>query len=420
MSQKKYSNFLFNLTRDLIWAQWNRIGLNGTGGINRYSVDIESALIAAAYGSRLDGRLYEGVWAWLERYGVLVNAERLSTLICQQNDEWVARFLGALLQKINPSQWKGVINQCKKLCSQSWEKTPLLIHSTQKRWRSGDPVMLQWGIIYDLLSPGQKMKDHAMILRCNSLIRYRYLFGAMIRADVIYLLSISHKCQQKRELDFLTSVRLAERLSCYLSTIHRIQKDLENGGFIQSVEAARKNRSLTTWLVQDMQFLERGTDYDLGAIHWIKMNALLFALLKLTMDFETIQNETILKVHIQEFQIEYFPTLMDHKAHVPTPYGTAMGPLEKYSVNQLVDMITQPLVSFYRILCGIILIRCRKCNKVFDSPIQGNLSSLIKSDLPNNRVVCPHCSFCFLTSNPDFFYYDALGSEQTISFQGVS
>lgn len=352
MPQKK-SNALLNSIRDLLWAQWNRMGLNGTGGINRYSVDIEASLVGAGYGARLDGRLYEGVWGWLQRYGSVVNAERLATLIHEQNDEWVTRFLGALLENTNSVQWKGVIKRCQNLCSQSWKDTPLLMNVPKEKWRDQDPTMAKWGILCSRLSPSQKMKDHAMILNTNILMKYRYLCGTVIRSDVLYLLGVSHHCQAKREIDFLTSVRLADRLRCNPATIHRIQKNFEAGGFIQPIEEVKKRGLMTTWLVQDIPLLQRDQDYDLGIVDWVKINSMLRALLKLISELKTDQNEAISKTRLQKFQSDFFPLLLDHHIPVPTPYGNAFTSLEEYSVNYLTDMIVQALMKFYRILCCI-------------------------------------------------------------------
>lgn len=415
--QKKYSESICDLMLTIIWAQWNRMGLNGTGGINRYSVDIESALIAAGYGSRLDGRLYEGMWTWLERYESIVNAERLATLIGEQNDEWIARFLGSMFEKINPSPWKGVLKKCEQLCSTSWKATPLLLHAVHKRWREEDPVMSKWGILYDRVTPQQKMKTHNVIIYTNALMRYRYVYGTVIRADVLYMLSLSPGSYLNRKVDFLTSVCLADRLRCHLSTIHRIQKDFEEACFIEPLGEVKKNRALrTTWLMKEIPFLSRVEGYDLGMIDWVKINNLFGALLSMIVELGALQNETIAKARLQDFQSHYFGVLKDHGIPVPTPYGTALGPLAEYSIEKLMDMIHESLLGFYRILCCVLLLRCRKCCHVFDAPFQGNMSSMKESSLVNNRMTCPHCEFQFLTSKPDFFYYDGLGREQAIFF----
>ncbi|OGQ07537.1 MAG: hypothetical protein A3G32_01280 [Deltaproteobacteria bacterium RIFCSPLOWO2_12_FULL_40_28] len=415
--QNNYSKNLLSIVRDVIWAQWNRLGLHGTGGINCYSTDIESSLILAAYGSRLDGRFYEGVWCWLKCYGNLVNGQRLATLIASSNDEWIARFFGGLLENTDPKQWKGVIQQCKKLLSLPLNLEPLLIHSVKREWRARDPVLSKWGVLYNQVIPTQKMQDHERILLNNSLMRYRYLYGTVIRADVFYLLSVSHHCRIKREIDFLTTVRLADRLCCYISTIHRIQKNLETGGFIHaSGELKKKRAKMTTWVVKDLPCLQSTAGYDLGTIDWIKINAWLIAIFKLTLALEKIEYESISKVRIQEFQSETFHLLTDHGVHLPLSYGSTLGPLQDYSIEALMKMLVEALQMFYRIICCIILVRCRTCRIVFQSPIQGNPASMIQITLINNTITCPHCKAKLLLSKPDFFYYDGLGREQELKF----
>ena len=413
--QKKYNQILFLHIGDIIRAQWNRIGFNGTGGVNHYSVDIESALMVSGYGARLNGRLYEGIWGWLKRYGSLVNAERLSTLIRDANDEWASRFLGGLLEKIDSLQWRGVIEKCKKSRSTSWKETPLLIHAPAGKWRVRDSVLSKWGILYDRLEPSHKLQDHHLILSKNPLMRYRYAYGAVIRADILYLLSVAHHCPTKREIDFLTSVRLAERLSCHLSTIHRIEKDFEEGGLIEPIGEIKKKRALmTTWIAKDVPFPKVHPDYDLGMIDWIQINRLLTGLFHLILKLEMNPNEIIAKAALQQFQIDYFPVLADHSIPLAPPYGTALGALEKYSVEELAGIIVHALLTFHRIICRLLLVRCKKCENVFDSPIQGEISTMANVILEKNIMECPRCRSEFSTAKSDFFYLDGLGYEKTI------
>ncbi len=344
--QKKYRTSIVNLVRDLVWAQWNRMGLNGTGGTNRYSVDIEASLIAAGYGSKLDGRLYEGVCSWIKLYGNIINKERLATLIYKRGDEWIARFLGALLESTDETQWKGVIKKCRSMCSPSWKKASLLINADIDTWHDKDPIMQKWGISRARLIPKQKMQEHNIILQNNVWMQYRYLYGATTRADIMYLLAVSHNCRNKREIDFLTSVRLADRLCCHLSTIYRIQEDLEKGGFIE--------RTMGTWTIvaKNSLLIKSSEDYDIGIIDWVKINTFIDALLQLANELEEEKNEVILKSRVQVFQINYFPIFfIDHYIEAPGAYGMGLGPLEKFSTDQLFAMVEEATRLFYGIIC---------------------------------------------------------------------
>ncbi len=335
----------------IIWAQWNRLGLNGTGESNHYSVDIESALIAAAFGSRLDGRLFEGVRAWLNRYGALVNGERMATLTRDANDEWSARFLGALFEGIDPVQWKGVIKRCASSRSPSWKRTPLLIRSANKGWRDKDPIWEKWGIIADRTSPRPKMQDHNTVLRHNALMRYRALYGTIVRADVFYLLSVHHHSRTTRGWNLPTTVNLAHLLHCHPSTIHRIQKELERGGFIEPLDASRKRRSSTgAWPLRDLPLLPTEEGDDLGIVDWVGINSLLHDTFTLAAELETNPDEAIAKVSLQDFQTRNFPLLIDHGVVIPKASGVALGPLGTHSLDELVGIITKALASFVQII----------------------------------------------------------------------
>lgn len=329
--QKKYSGDIFNIARNIIWAQWNRLGLNGTGGINHYSVDIESSIVAASNIALLDGRLHEGLWSWVKHYGHIINAERLSTIISSKNNEQIAHFFISLLSNIDETKWNGVIKRCTKLLSTSSKRNIPLIHTVLK----------------------DKLQNPDMVLQNNAIVRYRLLYGTVMRADVLYLLSISHKTKTKREIDFLTSARLASYLGCQVSTIHRIQKDLEHGDFIYPPRNFERNQAIITWRAKELDFLKIAEGYELGIIDWIRINSLLSAAIDLADQLEICENKLILKSHIVEFQKKYFPILCDHDVPMLTEYGNSLGPLEKYSVNELANIIVSGLSTFYDIICNI-------------------------------------------------------------------
>lgn len=67
---------------------------------------------------------------------------------------------------------------------------------------------------------------------------------------------------------------------------------------------------------------------------------------------------------------------------------------------------------------NVLMLQCPKCNGEFKSPIQGSIKSLVQTALINNTIECPFCKELFLTSKPDFYYYDNNGDKQPISFKG--
>ena len=67
---------------------------------------------------------------------------------------------------------------------------------------------------------------------------------------------------------------------------------------------------------------------------------------------------------------------------------------------------------------NVLMLRCPMCKAEFRSPIGGNISKLESASLVNITLDCPECKSSFITSKPDYFYYDDNGNEKIISFSG--
>ena len=67
---------------------------------------------------------------------------------------------------------------------------------------------------------------------------------------------------------------------------------------------------------------------------------------------------------------------------------------------------------------NVLMLRCPRCKAEFRSPIGGPIEKLESSSLVNITLDCPECQRPFITSKPDYFYYDDNGCEKLISFSG--
>lgn len=67
---------------------------------------------------------------------------------------------------------------------------------------------------------------------------------------------------------------------------------------------------------------------------------------------------------------------------------------------------------------NVLMLRCPRCNAEFRSQIGGLISKLESASLVNITLDCPKCKKSFITSKPDYFYYDDDGNEKLISFSG--
>lgn len=347
MSFKNYSLQWIELVKELSWAEWNRLGLRGTDKANLYSIDIEAAILLAILAMRHDARLLEGVHAWLKRYERIINGERLSALIRYYKSEALARGVGGMIESAALNTLKTTVLTCRKLCTDRWEAKPLLRGHRPAAWKTLDTQWQSWGYLVEKIEARTKLQDHQEIMRNNVGIRYRYLYGTSFRADILYLLSASHHCRAKREVDFLTTAHLADVfLGCHRSTVYRIQQDLEDGGILHP-QRELKNQYVVTWSPKEVSVFLDTPIVDKGLMQWIRIHQMLFAVVELGEQLEKTNDESIAMFAISQFHEKWFPLLIDHRIPVPTPYGKALGPLKAYRVEQLAEMTTRALHSLF-------------------------------------------------------------------------
>jgi hypothetical protein len=352
MSLKKYNQEWLGLVREICWAQWNRLGLLGTGPSNLYSTDIESALLLSAHILRHDGRLLHGVRSWLLRYEDVINVERLSTLIRHYKNETLARVIGGLIDSPSLKSMTSCVRTCRKLCSKEWAPIPLLLNTPQSSWKTLDKTWQSWGFFSETIESSSKIKDHDQVLRDNTNIQYRYLYGTSARADILYLLSISETCRNKSDIDFLTAIRLSEcHLGCNYSTIKRIQWALEEGNFLVPQRKLR-NRGIVTWVATDKSIFLKTKTPDKGLIRWLPINDLLFSILNLR-GLIVSSSEDIFRFAVNEFHEKWFPILEDHTVSVPVPYGKNLFPLKERTAADLCMMTTVALKAFLNHITNI-------------------------------------------------------------------
>lgn len=344
----KYSKEWIRIVCDISWAQWNRLGVMGSGPVNQYSTDIEAALLLAAVAVRWDLRLYAGVCAWLNDYSEVINAERLAMLVRRSKDdkdEWIARFLGGILEREGNPALRAVVQQCRKLCSSDWRPQPLRADAQVASWRANEPHMKEWGILVEDVKTGGKVHDHHYVLRLNLNMRCRRLFGNTTRADVLYLLSVSHHCRHKREVDHLTAVRLSARLGCHYTTVYRIQKDLEEGGFLVPQRQLR-NQYVVTWRVQDETPLLKSDFGDRGLVDWLAINEAVFKVLELQDVLQTLTDERRVNFAVNTYYEEsILPILLDQGIEAPPSYGQSGKPLNERSPKEMLQMVSAALRS---------------------------------------------------------------------------
>jgi len=338
MSLTKYKNEISSAIKDVSWSVWNRQGVNGTGGVNRFSVDIEASIVMLAYAARLDERLYENAKTWLSKYGDIVIRERLSSLVKDLDDQWLFRFLGAAFESLDDPHWKGVIDNCRKALKKysNKQKEELRISGGARGWKKEDKIFSSWGILKGESGANVILQDHAKILSSNALISYRYLIGATVRADIFYLYALSQRLKNKSWVNCISTSRLANLLGCYNSSIYRIERDFEKAGLL-----LKGGKKTDVWSAGSKNLMIHSQPIESGIINWIEISKAIIVTMNFFITTEGVTNEIILKSKLSDLQDQIFPLLVENGFWVPAAYGKMLGKLEPFTSDDLAEMISK-------------------------------------------------------------------------------
>lgn len=349
MWQKEFNKQTWKYAEEISWAQWNRFGLLGTGVSNTYSTDLECALLLAAYTTRRQGRLWDGIYSWLQEYRELVNRERLANLLKQFRDPWLFRCMGALFEKLEHAYWKGIVLLCNQNFSpkaNSFE--PFLQGVSTTKWVQDDPVFKKWNLLKAEAIPRKKLQPLSQIMARNALFRYRFLMTLTARPDILYLLSISHHLKTRKETDVVTNDRCTQILRYDPSSIHRIQKDFEKAKLLEPVFYKTKQRSIKTtpWKVLEKSVLFASQPLENGMMDWYRFTHLILQLFHLPHHPGFESNDIIAKSHLYEHLMNWIDALQDYE--LPLPAFSKAEKLEKFKAPHLALELIQILKAFLK------------------------------------------------------------------------
>jgi len=325
---------------DIAWAQWNRLGLYGSGKQSRASTDIEAAIALACYVGWLDGRLFSGALSWIHRYQDIVSGERLKLFIKDIADPFFPRCIGAMIESAaankDASRWRYFLkNVHKSLPKRTNVKGSIFWYSRARNaWTEQDAIFKKWGLSKEKTVFSAKLKAHEEIISTDSQIRYRYLFGNSARADVVYLLSAAGATG-------LMTSDLSATTGYNHSSVFRILKDLASAGLVESHGAIGSKRS--RWILRPMDAAFTINMSETVLINWKGALPAFLEILAIMHKVESLKNELVAK-HASFSTIENaLRTLrgcgFTHLPHLPA------APLEKIALSDVLELAVQSMHS---------------------------------------------------------------------------
>lgn len=349
MQPTQFSKKILGSIVDIAWAVWNRLGVYGSGNINRCSSDIESALVLASLAGIIDLRLMDGSLSWLVRYHEIISAERLKILLKDTNDDFVSRCIGAMIEttaiqtgskRFNPFlEFMG-----RMLKERMNDKTIISLARSPDAWVEKDTIFKRWGLAKTKAAPGSKIQNHEWIVKNNMVIRYRYLFGISARPDILYALLVF--AGEGKPVDI---ARLSACLGYNHSSVFRVMKDFERGGYIEFSGTKRSQKA--RWQHPSGLALDEGKPDAVKYLNWRSITSVLTILVRLLADIVHVKNEMIVKHKLAEFHDRGMAPLRESGLkHVPLPIAKS---LDSLSSQDIMDSISSFLSGMEDEITGI-------------------------------------------------------------------
>lgn len=277
---------------DIAWAQWNRLGLYGTGKESHATTDVEAAIALVCLVGWLDGRLFNGVLSWVHEYQEIVSGERLKLFIKDIDDPFFPRCVGAVIESSAASKdaarWRHFLHTVKEsLPERKNEKGTIFWYARARAsWIKRDAIFKKWGLAKEESVRSTKLKRHEEILRANGQIGYRYLFGNNARADIVYLLAAAAS-------KGLVTADLSAVTGYNHSSVFRVLKDLARSGLVESFGSEGSKRA--RWYIRETNTVLVRALHDAQLINWKSAIPACYEVLKSIHRVETIKNELVAK-----------------------------------------------------------------------------------------------------------------------------
>ncbi|MBI3987420.1 MAG: helix-turn-helix transcriptional regulator [Lentisphaerae bacterium] len=193
---------------NFVWRQWSQIGVAGSvKKSDPWVIDVEPLLAFTSEIARHDARMFDEVMDWLVVNGEWINAQRLSTIL-HQDEVGDKAVVGALafwmMEKDKSMKWRGLAARMKPYSRTPAE--PLLWGSSTRGaapHKRPDDHFRRYGLLRPpiqtrgLTQPVNMKEPAALAFKC------RAVFGIGIRADAMAFLMASEGTHARRMAEIL-------------------------------------------------------------------------------------------------------------------------------------------------------------------------------------------------------------------------
>lgn len=228
---------------DLLWRQWNMLGVAGHGAPwCGPPIDPEALLLLTCTAGRFDARLFDAMVEWVGLNGRYINVQRLKRMITTEAfvGERVVRAIAATASNsVTSAKWAMT-----KAAKGGENPEPLFFLKDGRRLpisRAHDPVFAEHGLLRDRYEPRGVVGRFRPEPVENLILRLRALLGVNARCEIMAYLLLNEK----------GSPGALARDTCYFPlTMAKAMAEMRDSGFLLSrVNGRRRDHRLVpgTW-----------------------------------------------------------------------------------------------------------------------------------------------------------------------------
>ncbi|KQC13231.1 MAG: hypothetical protein APR63_09195 [Desulfuromonas sp. SDB] len=229
--KQKYKQQLLNL----LWKQWNSLGISGYGEKWSNSViDLEALLLFSSTVSRYDPRLFDGIIEWVYKYENLINIQRLNNIQNIKNFP-NTRIISAIAFKVknsvNTLKWDKLTKFDEDKVTESENLFFLPDNKPLPVLGEKDKAFLKYKLIRNKYIHQDVVKDALAVNNENLILRLRSFLGLNSRCEIILYLLINNQGSPRE---------IARECYYYPATISKTLNEMSLSSFIVSEVKGRK------------------------------------------------------------------------------------------------------------------------------------------------------------------------------------
>jgi hypothetical protein len=174
---------------NLLYQKWIRLGWMAAGNMFEHEIDIEELIVETTHKARQDGRLFKWFLTWLRDYNDLINVKRLLRILNKADTAVLGAALEIAMENGANPNLHTVTKRCKRKARVEVLFTGMedVFAFAEQEKKNGLPVYKKWGLYSTLLEfYDDARRTREWVLRNNTNLAIRALFGQNIRAEIIY------------------------------------------------------------------------------------------------------------------------------------------------------------------------------------------------------------------------------------------